>query len=135
MKRLIILALIALTAILLPYTLKAQSLDLDVQIHPEDRVTFRMADDKWQGEDKKDHILGGVATMALSSIVFDTDTDDQILTLAAYNVGFWFVWELKDSITPWEEYGWWGGDGFSYKDVAASAVGVGFIAGFVLLIK
>lgn len=149
MKRTILLTMIALTAILLPYTLKAQELgtwdnpydtsnvhllNLRVQVN-DDPTEFRWAKDSWRGEDKKDHLLGGIATMSLSSIIFDTDTDDQVLTLAAYNVGFWFAWELKDAVWPWEDHGWWGGEGFSGKDFAWSAAGVGFITGFVLLLK
>ncbi|HEA19674.1 hypothetical protein LCGC14_2100560 [marine sediment metagenome] len=34
------------------------------------------------------------------------------------------LWELKDSIMPWEKYGFWGGDGFSWKDLIADFVGI-----------
>jgi hypothetical protein len=34
------------------------------------------------------------------------------------------LWEVKDGIVPWETYGFWGGDGFSWRDVVADAVGI-----------
>lgn len=34
------------------------------------------------------------------------------------------LWECKDAVVPWEEYGRWGGDGFSWKDLACSYVGI-----------
>jgi hypothetical protein len=36
------------------------------------------------------------------------------------------LWEVKDGFLPWEEYGWIGGDGFSWRDgVAGSIAAVG----------
>jgi hypothetical protein len=37
-----------------------------------------------------------------------------------------WLWEVKDGFLPWEEYGWIGGDGFSWRDgVAGSIAAVG----------
>ncbi len=33
-------------------------------------------------------------------------------------------WELKDSVVYWEQYGHWGGEGFSFKDWFAGAGGI-----------
>lgn len=33
------------------------------------------------------------------------------------------LWEVKDALLPYEKVGFWGGDGFSFKDLAADAVG------------
>jgi hypothetical protein len=40
-----------------------------------------------------------------------------------------WLWEVKDGFLPWEEYGWIGGDGFSWRDgVAGSVAAVGSYA-------
>jgi len=47
--------------------------------------------------------------------------DDWKLSLA---IGI--AWEIKDALIPYEKYGhFWGGDGFSFKDLAANMVGIG----------
>ena len=38
-------------------------------------------------------------------------------------VGF-FLWECKDAVLPWEEHGWIGGDGFSWRDLVVSYLGM-----------
>ncbi|HPI67298.1 MAG TPA: hypothetical protein PKZ16_02025 [bacterium] len=36
------------------------------------------------------------------------------------------AWEVKDALIPYEKYGrFWGGGGFSYKDMAANIAGIG----------
>lgn len=37
--------------------------------------------------------------------------------------GLGILWEVKDALVPWEEHGFWGGDGFSFLDLLADAVG------------
>ena len=32
--------------------------------------------------------------------------------------------EIKDALIPWEEYGFWGGDGFSYWDLIFDVAGL-----------
>ena len=40
-----------------------------------------------------------------------------------------WLWEIKDGFLPWEEYGWIGGDGFSWRDgLAGSIAAVGSYA-------
>ena len=34
------------------------------------------------------------------------------------------LWELKDGYMPYEIYGWYGGEGFSWKDLIADFVGI-----------
>ncbi len=34
------------------------------------------------------------------------------------------LWEVKDAILPWEKYGFWGGDGFSWRDIVADVFGI-----------
>ncbi|MCL4540553.1 MAG: hypothetical protein M1469_01310 [Bacteroidetes bacterium] len=41
-------------------------------------------------------------------------------------IGGALLWEIKDAFLPWEENGWWGGDGFSLVDVAADLAGIMF---------
>jgi hypothetical protein len=33
-----------------------------------------------------------------------------------------WLWEVKDGFLPWEEYGWIGGDGFSWRDGLAGSI-------------
>jgi hypothetical protein len=35
-----------------------------------------------------------------------------------------WLWEVKDGFLPWEEYGWIGGDGFSWRDGLAGSIAV-----------
>jgi hypothetical protein len=35
-----------------------------------------------------------------------------------------WLWEVKDGFLPWEEYGWIGGDGFSWRDGMAGSLAV-----------
>jgi hypothetical protein len=35
-----------------------------------------------------------------------------------------WLWEVKDGYLPWEEYGWIGGDGFSWRDGVAGSIAV-----------
>ncbi len=35
-----------------------------------------------------------------------------------------WLWEIKDGFLPWEEYGWIGGDGFSWRDGLAGSIAV-----------
>lgn len=38
-----------------------------------------------------------------------------------------YLWEVKDGYMPYEIYGWWGGEGFSWKDLIADSVGIAII--------
>ncbi len=35
-----------------------------------------------------------------------------------------WLWEIKDGFLPWEEYGWIGGDGFSWRDGLTGSIAV-----------
>ena len=46
-----------------------------------------------------------------------------------YTTGFIWLWEVKDGYLKWEDYGWIGGDGFSWRDgVAGTVAAVGSYA-------
>ena len=34
------------------------------------------------------------------------------------------AWEIKDGLMDYHVYGWFGGDGFSWRDLVADAVGI-----------
>jgi len=93
-------------------------------------MTWRWANDSWNSQqhqftdrgplkyDKVQHFIGGY-----------------LFGLFSWRIGlaFWFAWEIKDALIPWErgyvtmwpiEHNW-GGDGFSWRDMLASWTGVG----------
>lgn len=49
------------------------------------------------------------------------------------HVGFWGATiigignEIKDALLPYQKYGWFGGDGFSLKDLAANQTGIAIL--------
>ena len=81
---------------------------------------FRFAKDKWNSVetsiwektilkyDKIQHLIGGFA-FGLISVKF--------------SVYFWLIWEIKDGILNYKDYGFWGGDGFSWRDLTCSIMG------------
>ncbi len=85
-------------------------------------------DDKWfstQGAilryDKPEHavvsaILAYIATFLMPLL---------IACIVILLIGF--IWEYKDGLMDWEKYGWWGGEGFSWKDLIADFVGIGIV--------
>ncbi len=80
---------------------------------------FRVADDKFLTHDKLEHLTGsGVLYMALLKIT-ENNTAAVLTT-----IGMGVLWEIKDGFMSYEDYGWWGGDGFSWKDVFANALGI-----------
>ncbi len=86
---------------------------------------LKWSDDSWlsrQGTilpyDKAEHatvsaILALIATLFMPPL---------IACLAVFIVGL--LWEVKDGYLRWEIYGWWGGEGFSWKDLIADSVGI-----------
>ena len=36
------------------------------------------------------------------------------------------LWEVKDHFMPWQKYGWWGGEGFCWRDLVAGSAGAYF---------
>jgi hypothetical protein len=93
---------------------------------------MKLANDKWTSRertfarsglltyDKLQHFIGGML-FAIPSVTF--------------SLAFWFMWEIKDAIIPWEkryETNWpirynWGGDGFSWRDCLAAWLGAAII--------
>lgn len=83
---------------------------------------FRVADshkDKWARDDKVAHLFGNYFAIDLSRhFMSDKEVIPLLLTAG-------ILWEVKDGFVPYEKYGFWGGEGFSAKDVVAGAVGIG----------
>ena len=134
MHRRILMALVVLTALLLPYTLKAQTgVTLPVVIEPDiQEPTLRFADDTWLSHDKLDHLAGGMVTTAVSSLLWQPSTNGDVWQRAGINVAAWFLYEVKDGLIDWKPDRTWGGDGFSYKDGIWSAVGVLLVTSVIL---
>jgi hypothetical protein len=83
---------------------------------------FRIADadkDEWTRDDKFAHLFGNYVA---------TDIAQQLLPAkhaVPLILGANILWEIKDGFVPYEKHGFWGGEGFSVKDVVAGAAGVG----------
>jgi hypothetical protein len=96
-------------------------------------MIWRWANDRWLSReytfakdgiltyDKLQHFLGG-ALFAIFNLWF--------------SLAFWFLWEVKDALFPWENDRYitrwpihynWGGDGFSWRDMLAAWFGAGLI--------
>ena len=88
-------------------------------------MRWRWARDNWDGKDKLAHLLGGLVWVFVLGLVWRP--------WAALLSGllFWWAWEVKDAYLPWEKAGWFGGDGFSFKDGLASTIGA--VAGWAVL--
>ena len=116
---------------------EASKLDLKVEINPEINraIEFRIANDEWDGPDKHDHLIVGIGTMALSSVLWKASSDDDVWSMAGKNILGWAIWEAKDAIWRWEDHGWFGGDGFSTKDLVWSAGGVVSMALVVIWLR
>lgn len=86
------------------------------------RAQFRIADarkDIWSRDDKAAHLFGNYFGIDLARHYL-SDKEAIPLLLAAG-----VMWEVKDGFVPYEKFGFWGGEGFSTKDIAAGAVGIG----------
>ena len=86
---------------------------------------LKWSSDKWfsrQGTvvpfDKIEHAVGSAALAVLLMIFFPVAW----ACLIAFVLGI--LWEIKDGFLHWEKYSWWGGEGFSWKDLSADFVGV-----------
>lgn len=83
---------------------------------------FRIATkDKWLALDKVLHLVTSAALFILCLLFFKVW--DAVLVTLALGV----LWEVKDAIMPYEKYGWWGGDGFSIKDIIFDVAGVAIV--------
>lgn len=99
-------------------------------------MSFRIAKDKWTSRertfarsgpltyDKLQHFIGGALFFSIGAICHPYFG-------LAFSMSFWFIWEIKDALIPWEnryETNWpirynWGGDGFSWRDMIAAWAG------------
>jgi len=100
--------------------------------------TLDWKNDKWNSPnghfikyDKIEHCLAS-AGLTISFMAFDEKNWKYALLSG-------FLWEVKDSLFPYEKYGQWGGEGFSSKDLIADmagvAIGYGIYQGGKWLIK
>lgn len=81
------------------------------------------------GEDKFIHFILGFVIQVVGgaiSIILNC-----FWTFTFVHILGWVLWECKDALLPWEKYGWWGGDGFSWRDLIASYLGILLL--FILL--
>ena len=85
---------------------------------------FKFANDKWNSRqgfiiayDKLEHFLGSFVLAYFLSLW----VNPLLSAMTTFTLGF--LWEIKDAFYPYEVYGILGGDGFSYKDLAADYIG------------
>ena len=80
-------------------------------------MRWRWARDTWGKPDKLGHLIGGAVWVLLLGALWEP--------WHAFISGllFWWLWEVKDAFLPWEKAGWFGGDGFSWRDGLASSAG------------
>ncbi|MDQ7052701.1 MAG: hypothetical protein Q9P14_07365 [candidate division KSB1 bacterium] len=92
-------------------------------------MQWRWARDSWLSRggliltyDKLEHFL---TYLSLTSIGTLLQFDKTIPALILIGI----LWEIKDALLPYEKAGFWGGDGFSWKDLLANFAGIalGFI--------
>ena len=90
-------------------------------------MKFRWAKDSWRTKqgliikfDKIEHFLSWFVIYAVANAFLS----GLYAAIIAMLTGF--LWEVKDAFVPWETYGFWGGDGFSWRDFAADILGIIF---------
>ena len=83
---------------------------------------FRWANDQWTGTDKVFHLARDGALFFVLWLVIGKFFPALLITQL-----FAILWEVKDGFVRWEDIGWWGGDGFSYKDILMGWVGIMFV--------
>lgn len=99
-------------------TLKAQDFDSFRVIY------WRWSDpqiDHWFAYDKLTHFVG-FSWQYLFLQKTGMFKDKEVLFTSSVSA---LLWECKDALVPWEVFGEWGGDGFSYKDLIWSLSGIG----------
>jgi VanZ family protein len=86
---------------------------------------WRWAHDRWLSKggtilpyDKLEHFLIYFLAGFLLSFKFAAE----IVIILLFAIGL--LWEIKDALMPYEKYGWWGGEGFSWKDLIANIIGI-----------
>lgn len=91
-------------------------------------MKFRLAKDKWIARDKAEHMVRDSLLFIITFIIFNN-----FWTAFWIATAFAFLWEIKDGFLKWEIYGWWGGDGFSYKDILAGTLAILIIYYYIIL--
>ena len=71
--------------------------------------------DEWTGDDKNKHFVGSAALGVVASVAFK-DSDHPVLYPMAAVLAVGLAKEIRDEVAP-------AGSGFSYKDLAADALG------------
>lgn len=79
---------------------------------------FEFAQDEWSTDDKGVHMFG---SYALTHVLDSYFTTKQSL---AITIGSGILWEVKDCAFPCKQFGYWGGDNFSYKDLVYDVAGL-----------
>ena len=94
------------------------------------KVHWAWSGDTWNStsgavleSDKLEHLFGSMILYFI--LYFICATPFQVFLYCVY---FGVIWEIKDSILDWRIYGWYGGDGFSWRDLVADIVGFLFMA-------
>jgi len=95
----------------------------DLPLVGQEMYQWGLARDSWRlTDDKVAHFGMGFATTSLSAWAFRDETPAERRGILAYNLAFWFLWEIKDGFGGWEKRAIYG-DGFSIADFGYSAVG------------
>ncbi len=86
---------------------------------------LKWRDDHWlskQGTiipyDKAEHALGSAILAYFATFFMPLLFACLLIMVAGY------LWEVKDGYMHYEVYGWFGGEGFSWKDLIADFVGI-----------
>jgi hypothetical protein len=86
---------------------------------------WRWAKDRWLstgGTILKYDTLEHFLVYCLGAFLFSFRFSMEAVILSLWGIGL--LWEVKDAVTPHEKYGWWGGEGFSWKDKMANMIGI-----------
>lgn len=89
------------------------------------RPVWRWARDSFfkpSGGLRRDKLEHFAASACLYSILRVYEAEEGPSASAVFSAGVF--WEAKDAVVPWERFGFWGGDGFSWRDLAADGLGI-----------
>lgn len=89
----------------------------------QDYFQWRIAHERWVGEDKLIHVTGSYLLCA------GLDTQFKLRHAMLISNLFCLAWEIKDTCIPYEKAGDWGGKGFSYSDYMIGNLGILLYAG------
>ena len=96
-------------------------------------MKFRWAHDSWNSQqgtiinyDKIEHALRGLAIIVVAMVI---GLQAPIIFVTAFAL----LWEIKDGYMDYKRWGWWGGEGFSWRDLCADIIGACFAYGLIAL--